>query len=188
MLSSSSGSQSEHPCHFFCESHTSRAMNASIHDGGNEGTNVFVFDSSLLLIESPRLISIGIVLVLEVAFSSLVANRTIERVIGQQKLHDSSSRDFHLFRECLDPHVGHDLSRTRGHWLWRSLNFHETHSAVSSNGELFVVAKPGNDDTVLVAGLEDGEVGRHLVGNIVDEYLDVFGEQKLGSLNESFSE
>ena len=98
-------------------------------------------------------------LILKITLATLVANRAIKRMVGQQKLHDTFSR---LVRERavrLDHHSRLHGPRTRCHRLWRSLNLDQAHPAVASNHELFMVAVAGDGDASFLAGLDQGGAG-----------------------------
>jgi hypothetical protein len=65
-------------------------VDATCHWGLDKGTEVFVFDCSFVLIHSSFSVAIDGGNVLQVAFSSLVANRTIERMVCEQKFHHAA--------------------------------------------------------------------------------------------------
>lgn len=66
-------------------------MNATVHGGLDEGTKVLVLRRALSsnLMEPPTIGSIPHALILQVALSTLVANGTIERMVGEHHLHHS---------------------------------------------------------------------------------------------------
>ena len=68
-------------------------MNASVHDGLNEGSQVFVFHGTLHLNETPPITAILHCLILQITLASLIANWTIQRVV-----------DLHRSHCCLDIH------------------------------------------------------------------------------------
>ena len=68
--------------HFFVEADTSGAVNASVHVGDDQWSDIFVLNCSLELVVSAFSESIILAVVLEIALSSLIANGTVERMIG----------------------------------------------------------------------------------------------------------
>lgn len=68
-------------------------MNASGHGSFDEGTDVFVLNCSFVLVESAFFIAVDAGNVLEVTFSTLVADGAIERMISQKELHYTTSGD-----------------------------------------------------------------------------------------------
>src|SRR5208283_5587622 len=64
-----------------------RTMDAAIHAGLDQRTEILVGDGALVLLEPAAVETVGHRLVLQIALAPLVANRTVERVIDQQELH-----------------------------------------------------------------------------------------------------
>ena len=80
-------------------------MNAPCHDGLYQRAHVFFFDRALVLLVAATRVPKAHGLVLKVAFTALVADRTIEWVIDEKKLHHpfpalprhfGISEDFHV--------------------------------------------------------------------------------------------
>lgn len=150
-------------------------MNAAIHVCNNQRTNVLILNSSLVFIVSPCSISIKMGVVLQITLSSLITNWTVERVIGQQKLHNSTASESRNFRIRPDFHSRSNLRAAGGDRFGGFLDFDETHPAVSCDLETFVVAEARDLNAVLFGCLEDGEIVIHLVGLVVDEDFDLLG-------------
>jgi hypothetical protein len=68
-----------HAGDFGHESNAPRAVNAAIHDGLDQQSDVLVLDRALVLLEAAGIDAVGHRLVLQVAFSALVADRAVER-------------------------------------------------------------------------------------------------------------
>ena len=68
---------------FFTESDTSGAVYASIHVGHHERTYVFVLHCPLVLFVPACVVAVVVRVVLKIALASLVANGTVEGVIGK---------------------------------------------------------------------------------------------------------
>jgi hypothetical protein len=67
-------------------------------------------------------------LVLEITLSTLIANRAIKRVIGEQELRYTLSGLVNQRRIRLHHHSGLNGPGARGHRFWGSLDFDETHT------------------------------------------------------------
>jgi hypothetical protein len=163
------------PCDFFWKSDAPGAVDTSIHVGYHQRTDVFILDCSLVLVISPCTVAIEVGIVLEVAFSSLIANRAIEWMIRQQEFHDSTSRQSGNFWIRSDLHGWGNLRAAGGNWLRRFLDLDKAHPAVACYFESFMIAEPGYFDTVFLGCLEDREVIIDLVWLIVDKDLNLLG-------------
>jgi len=72
-------------------------VNASVHVSDHQRAYVFVLDCPFELVVSALSESIIVAVVLKVALSSLIANGTIKRMIGQQEFHDTTSSQSSIF-------------------------------------------------------------------------------------------
>jgi len=70
--------------------------------------NILVLDRSLPtdFVESTSVTTIPHALILQITLSSLIANRAVERVVGEQELHDTLAGFVNQRRVGLDPHAG----------------------------------------------------------------------------------
>jgi hypothetical protein len=127
----------------------------------DQWSNVLILNRTL----SPKLVeaaAVGTVshgLILEIALTSLVANRAVQRVVGKQKLHDTLTRLVNERRIGLDNHAGLYGPCARGDRLRSPLHLNQAHTATSSNHQLLVVAVSGDGNSGLVAGLDEGRAG-----------------------------
>lgn len=87
------------------------------------------------------------------------------------------------FSETLTRKGGHGAGSDR---LGRLLNLHQTHTAVTGNGEAAVVAESRNVDAGDLAGLEHSHALGDLNGVAIDEDLD--GVIGVGEMNSSAGE
>ena len=94
-------------------------------------------------------------LILEIALSSLVTNGTIERMVDQQKLHDTLSGLFRKVGVCFYAPAFHDRHGAGGNRLGRLLDLNKTHSAVARDRETLVVAESGDLNADHCGGLEE---------------------------------
>ncbi len=93
--------------------------------------------------------------VLELALARLVADRAVERVVGQEELQDALAR---LLRgRAVDVHhlaVGHG-GDAGGHQLGRLLDLHQAHAADGRRRQRRVIAVVRDEDAGLLGGLDD---------------------------------
>src|SRR5262249_56921694 len=87
------------------EADAARAVDAPIHDGLDQNPDILVLDRALVLLESAGIDAVGHSLILQVAFSALVADRAADRMVGQQEFHHSFARLAHHRR------LGENLGR-----------------------------------------------------------------------------
>jgi hypothetical protein len=98
-------------------------------------------------------------LILQVAFTALVANRAVERMVGQEELHHTFAGFVDKRRAGLDHHSGLDRPCARRNWLGCPFNFYQTHTAISGNHELLMVTVSWNCNPRLFARLDEGRSG-----------------------------
>lgn len=80
-------------CNFLCESDASGAVDASVHVSYNKGTDVLVLNGSLELIISTCCVAVVHGVVLQIAFTTLIADGTVERMVDKEELHDTTSSE-----------------------------------------------------------------------------------------------
>lgn len=130
------------------EPHASGAVNASVHRGGDQWAKVLVFHSSFVFSVSAFVVSIDDTDVLEITLTTLVADRAVKRMVGQQELHDTSSGVTGDFRLSDDLHSIRDLTCAGCNWLWSTSDLDQTHSAVACHLQALVVAESGDHHAV----------------------------------------
>jgi hypothetical protein len=113
-------------------------VDTPVHRSLDQRANVLVLDGSLAanLVESASVGSVTHRLVLKITLTTLITNRTVEGMVGQQKLHDTLAGLMGQRRVGLDDHSGLYRPSTRGNGLRCPLNLHQTHSAVTGNHKL----------------------------------------------------
>src|SRR5205807_3427594 len=77
------------------EADAARALDAAVHRGLDQRAQIFVLDRALVLGEARGVDAIAHRLVLQIALAALVADRTIQRVVDQQKFHHAFARLLH---------------------------------------------------------------------------------------------
>jgi len=94
---------------------------------------IFIFHRSLIFIVSAYTITIDRGDILQIAFTTLIADRTVQRVICKQELHDVASVNTGFLTVGLDFHPWDNRRSACSNRLRDVLDLHEAHSAVSSN-------------------------------------------------------
>ena len=147
---------------FLAEPHAARAVNAARHVGRDQRTEILVDDDSLLFLIARGTAAIADRQILQLALAALIADRTIERMIDQQKLHHALLRLDRLLGTRLDLHaVRHGRGAGR-QWLGRLFHFDQAHAAVGRNRELLVVAEVRDIGTDLVGSVHHRAAFGHL--------------------------
>ncbi len=133
-------------------------MDATRHHCLDERPEVLVLDGSLpgeLVVGEPRPVRAeGHRLILEIALAALITDGTVERVVDEQKLHDTLpgfACEFGIRVDLPAVHDGHGAGRDG---LGRLLDLDEAHSAVAGDREALVIAKPRDFDTDHGGGLK----------------------------------
>ena len=114
---------------------TARALYATVTFQGYKSTNVAPAVNPFRIIHFRFSGTIFESVVLKSTFSGLITDRTIERVINQQKFVNKFPSLFNFFVESFDLHAFRDINRTSGLEFWcRSAitkidHIHQTHSA-----------------------------------------------------------
>ena len=115
-----------------------RALNATGHDRLDERAEVLVFDGTLAthLVEARAVTAVAHRLVLEVALTTPVADRAVQRVVHKQKLHDALARLGDKRRVGENFLARHGRKCARGQRLRGANTLDETHTAVTRHVEL----------------------------------------------------
>lgn len=121
-LSTTNLSESELTSDLLGESNTSRAMNASSHGGLDEGTDILVLDGTFVFSESAFFVSVNSRNILKVAFSALIANGAIKRMISEEEFHNTTSSDSSLLGLGDNLHIRSNLSSAGGNRLGDTLD------------------------------------------------------------------
>lgn len=124
----------------------------------DQRANVLVLHGTLAanLVEATAVSAVPHGLVLEIALATLVANGAVERVVGEEELHDALTRLVDERRVRLDYHAWLHRPRARRDWLGSPLHLDQTHTAVAGNHQLLVVAVSRDGASGLLACLDEG--------------------------------
>ncbi len=145
-----------HASHFLTKAHAAGAMNAPAHFlHRNQGTDILDRHNPFLFLIARRRGTVTDRQILQLALSALVTNRTIERMIDQQKLHHRLLRLDSLFTLGANDHALRYGRGARWHGLGHFFHIHQAHTATRSNAELLVIAKMGDIGASLVSGMHD---------------------------------
>ena len=99
--------------------------------------------------------AVGIGLVLQIALATLIANRAVQRVVDQEKLHDAAPRLSHHGAVRAYNHAFGDRISTAGDRFRRFLDFNQAHAAISGDGQTLVIAEARYLAPRLLAGLQN---------------------------------
>ena len=127
------------------KTNATRAVNAPTHlRHRDEWTNILVQHHPFLLFVARGGSAVTHGKILQLALTALIANRAVQGMVNQQKLHDRLlGLDGFVALGAYD----HPLRNGRGtcrHGLRRLFNVHKAHSAICRNGKFFVVTEMGN--------------------------------------------
>ena len=143
--------------------------------------NGFVF-VPLLLGEAREAGTVAKGVVLERTLAALVADRAVQRVIGEQQLEHAGLRGDDLGRVGVDDHVRRD-GRGAGSLQPRQLfDLHQAHAARADRLELGVVAEDRNLEPNQLRGLDQQRPLRGDNGFTVDGQVD-----RIGGLGHAFT-
>ena len=112
--------------------------------------------------------------VLQLALAAFVADRAVERVIGQQELQHVLARLANLLGIRSNNHTVGRHHRARGLQFRRLLNFHQAHPARGLQGQPRVIAERRNFRSEPPRRFNDQRALRHLHFAVVNLQLDEF--------------
>ncbi len=133
------------------------------------GTQIFVGHRPLVLGVAGVVHAVTHRLVLQVALTALIADRAVQWVVDEQKFHHAAAGVAHHLAVGMDDHaVGHRIAAGGDRFGRRLLDLDQTHAAIASNGQPFVVAEARNFDPGLLRSLQDSRAVGDLDRNAVD--------------------
>ena len=148
--------------------------------GFDQRTEVQILGRALGFAVAREIDAIGHRLILQVAFTALIADRAIQRVVDEQEFHhpfagllDHRGIGLHNRRLAFGagPQVTHLHGAGSGGLGRPADDFHKTHPAVARDRQTFVVAETGNFDPRLLARLDQGHRALDLDFLAVDDDL-----------------
>src|ERR1700733_2058326 len=152
VLAAADGAELRHAGDLGGEADATRALDAAVHRSLDQRAEIFVFNRTFVLAVAAAVHAIGHGLVLQIAFTALVADRAVERMIDQQKLHHAFTRLAHhrragrehfgrailVRRQILD---AHSAGRLR---LRYADDLDEAHPAIAGDRQPLVEAEAWN--------------------------------------------
>src|SRR5262249_20822796 len=132
------------------EADAAGALDAAVHRGLDQGSQIFVFDRALVLGETAGIDAVTHRLVLQVAFAALVADRAVQGMVDQQEFHNPfarfphhrrARRDFRRFALGAGTAVAHSPGAARDRF-WAALHLDQAHAAIAGDRQALVVAEP----------------------------------------------
>ena len=130
---------------FFREPNATCALDATRHRRFDDWSHIFFGNRTLVFFEARSAATISHALVLQIAFTALVANRAIQRVIDEQKLHHTFACLFNHRAVGLDDLPFGGGQSTACLRLWRPRgNLDQAHAAIARNGQPLMIAKARN--------------------------------------------
>ena len=137
------------------ETHAASAMDATRHFSRHQRTQIRVPDHPFLFRVTGAIAAITHGQILQFAFTALVADRAIQRMVDEQKFHGAflcihgqfgTGKDFHAIR-----HRG-GAGRQR---LGRFFHLHQAHAAIGGDGQMLVIAETRNIDARAIGHLDE---------------------------------
>jgi hypothetical protein len=155
--------------------HATETLHAPVHLRFDQRTEVFLRKDPLDLDKPARRRRVLMREVLKIASAPLIADRTIQRVVGQNEFQHRLVRIVDHRRGRPDHHaLGHRRAAGRLK-LGNPLDFHQAHAAVGVRLQLGVVAEVRNHDAGLARRLDDERAFRHRHGDAVDRQFHLVG-------------
>ena len=130
---------------FLRKADAARAMDAARHDRLDHRTHIFLGDRALVHFIARMALAIGHGLILQIALTTLVANRTIKRMIDEKEFHHAFARRLDHFGRRENLLALGCRQRTAGLRLGRSgLHFNQAHAAVAGDRQPLMIAETRN--------------------------------------------
>ena len=131
-------------------------MNATAHlFHADEWTHVFVCNDAFFFFVTRLGATITHSQILQLAFTTLIADGAIEWMVDEQKLHHRFLCFDGFVRLGANNHALRNRCRTRRHGLWHFLDIHQAHAATGGNAQFLVIAKMGDVGPRLLSRVHD---------------------------------
>lgn len=124
----------------------------------DQRTEVFILDCSFELMMSWCSKSVEMGIVLQVAFSSLITDGTVQRMVDENELQDTTPSQSCCFWMSINTHSGCNLRTARRNRFGWLCHLNEAHTTIACNFESLMIAESRNLDTVLLTCLKDGQL------------------------------
>ena len=148
--------QLHHAGHFLAKAHAAGAVDATAHFlHGNQRTDVLVEHHALLFFVARGTAAVAHGQILQLAFTALVTNGAIQRVVDEQELHHRLLGLDGLVGLGAHDHAHGHRRGAGGHGLGGLFHLHQAHAATRRDGQLLVVAEMGNVGARLFSRMHD---------------------------------
>ncbi|KAM1426413.1 hypothetical protein ACFXTO_019101 [Malus domestica] len=147
-------------------------LNTPSHYSLHQRSKILINYRSLNLSETAAVRSKCHRLILQITFSSLITNWTIQWMIHQRKLHHPFSSLLCYRSISLNFHARHGRHGAGGDWLRRLLNLHKAHTAITRDRQPAVVAESRDINAGDLTGLQYNKFLGDLDGVSIDEDFD----------------
>ena len=147
-------------------------MDAARHVGRNERPEVLVHHDALVLVVARAARAVPDREILKLAFAALVADRAVERMVDEQKLHYAFLRVDCELRVRPDLHAFGGRGRAGRQRFGRLLDVHQAHAAVGRDRQLLVIAEMRHVNAKTIGSIHDGAAFGHFERPAVDLELD----------------
>jgi len=160
--------------HFVAVPHAAQALDAPVHLRLDQRAEVLLLEHPLDLDEPAGGRRVLMRKILQVAAAALVADRAVQRMVGQDKLQHRLVRLGDDGRRGAHHHALGNRRAARGLQLRRLLDLHQTHAAVGVPLQLGVVAEVGDHHPHLPRRLDDKRALRSRDRYAVDRQVNHF--------------
>ena len=141
---------------FLAEAHAACALDAAAHFlHRNQGADILASHYALFFFVTRSAATITDCNILQLTLATLVADRAIQRVVDQQKLHHRLLRVDGLRTLGPNNHAGCNCGRAGRHRLGHLLHIDQAHAATGGNAEFLVIAKMRYVSTRLFGRMDD---------------------------------
>ena len=162
MLTTVRHAQLHHTSDFLTKAYTTCAMDTATHFlHGNQRANVLVKNHALFFFIPGCTGAITHSQILQLAFTTLVANRAVQWMVDKQKLHHPFLGLDGFIVLGMNDHALCNRCSTGRHGFRRFFDIHKAHAAISSNREFLVIAKVWNVCSSFFSRMHDRAAFRH---------------------------
>ena len=143
--------------------HAAGAGDTARHGSAHQRAQIHIIHGAFRLPEAGEIDTIGHRLILQITFPALVADRAIQRVVDEQKLHHALAGLLDHWRVGLHhwrlpfwagAQIAHLHGARRGRFWRAAHDLHQTHPAIARDRQPFVITEAGDFDPGLLTGLD----------------------------------
>ena len=133
VLAAAGGAQLHDAGDLLTETHAAGAVYAARHVGGDERPDILIHDDALVLLETRHVAAVTHRQVLQLAFAALIADRAVQWMIDEQKLHHALLCIHRLGRARVHLHAFAHRRGAGRQGLADLLHFHQAHAAIGGD-------------------------------------------------------